>query len=132
MLSLANAMNDIDLLDFNKRTKKSLNRKSITYIAEPKLDGLGVNLTYANGVFIHGSTRGDGFQGEDITHNLKTIRTIPLTLRNNDEEIPAYIEIRGEVFIEKKDFLKLNKLQNKKGEQVFANPRNAAAGSLRH
>ena len=131
MLSLANAMNDIDLLDFNKRTKKSLNRKSITYIAEPKLDGLGVNLTYANGIFIHGSTRGDGFQGEDITHNLKTIRTIPLTLRNKDEKVPAYIEIRGEVFIEKKDFLKLNKLQNKKGEQVFANPRNAAAGSLR-
>ena len=131
MLSLANAMNEIELLDFNNRTKKTLNEKSITYVAEPKLDGLGVNLTYVDGIFIHGCTRGDGFKGEDITHNLKTIKTIPLTLQCKQVEAPSYIEIRGEVFIEKEAFLKLNKLQNKKGEQVFANPRNAAAGSLR-
>ena len=131
MLSLANAMNDIELLDFNNRTEKALNKKSITYVAEPKLDGLGVNLAYVDGIFIHGSTRGDGLKGEDITHNLKTIKTIPLTLQCKGEKAPSYIEIRGEVFIKKRDFLKLNKLQNKKGEQVFANPRNAAAGSLR-
>ena len=131
MLSLANAMTDVELLDFINRTEKTLNKKSITYVAEPKLDGLGVNLAYVDGKFIHGSKRGDGSRGEDITHNLKTIKTIPLTLQCKRKEAPSYIEIRGEVFIEKEDFLKLNKLQNKKGAQVFANPRNAAAGSLR-
>mgnify|MGYP001242365440 FL=1 len=131
MLSLSNAMNSSELLDFHTRTKKILNQKSITYVAEPKLDGLGVALTYSNGSLLHGATRGDGFNGEDITHNLKTIRSIPLKLRDVGETVPSYIEIRGEVFIEKTNFLKLNKSQNKKGEQVFANPRNAAAGSLR-
>lgn len=131
MLSLANAMNANELLDFNNRIKKILNQKSITYVAEPKLDGLGVNLTYNNGIFIHGATRGDGFKGEDITHNLRTIKTIPLKLRSKEIKIPSYIEIRGEVFIEKKHFYKLNMLQEKKGEQPFANARNAAAGSLR-
>ena len=131
MLSLSNAMNSSELLDFHNRTKKILNQESITYVAEPKLDGLGVALTYSNGSLLHGATRGDGFNGEDITHNLKTIRSIPLKLRDVGETIPSYIEIRGEVFIEKINFLKLNKSQNKKGEQVFANPRNAAAGSLR-
>ena len=131
MLSLSNAMNSSELLDFHNRTKKILNQESITYVAEPKLDGLGVALTYSNGSLLYGATRGDGFNGEDITHNLKTIRSIPLKLRDVGETIPSYIEIRGEVFIEKINFLKLNKSQNKKGEQVFANPRNAAAGSLR-
>ncbi len=131
MLSLSNAMNSSELFDFHNRTKKSLAQKSITYIAEPKLDGLGVTLTYSNGSLIHGATRGDGFNGEDITHNLKTIKSIPLKLRDVERKIPTYVEIRGEVFIEKKSFLKLNKLQAKKGEPVFANPRNAAAGSLR-
>jgi len=131
MLSLSNAMNSNELFDFHNRTKKILNQKLITYIAEPKLDGLGVTLTYSNGSLLHGATRGDGFNGEDITHNLKTIRSIPLKLRNVGRKIPTYIEIRGEVFIEKKNFLKLNNLQNKKGKQIFSNPRNAAAGSLR-
>ena len=131
MLSLSNAMNSSELFDFHNRTKKNLGKKSITYIAEPKLDGLGVTLTYSNGSLIHGATRGDGFNGEDITHNLKTIRSIPLTLRNVGRKVPVYIEIRGEVFIEKKNFIKLNKLQHKKDKQIFANPRNAAAGSLR-
>ena len=80
---------------------------------------------------LHGATRGDGNNGEDITHNLKTIKSVPLKLRDVGKEIPTFIEIRGEVFIEKKNFLKLNKLQTKTGDQVFANPRNAAAGSLR-
>ena len=78
MLSLSNAMNSSELFDFHNRTKKNLGKKSITYIAEPKLDGLGVTLTYSNGSLLHGATRGDGFNGEDITHNLKTIRSIPL------------------------------------------------------
>ena len=131
MLSLSNAMNSNELFDFHNRNKKTLNQKSITYVAEPKLDGLGVTLTYSNGSLLHGATRGDGINGEDITHNLKTIKSIPLKLRDVGKEIPTYIEIRGEVFIEKKNFLKLNKLQTKTGDQVFANPRNAAAGSLR-
>ncbi len=131
MLSLSNAMNSSELFDFHNRTIKGLGQKSITYIAEPKLDGLGVTLTYSNGSLIHGATRGDGFNGEDITHNLKTIKSVPLRLRDVERKIPTYVEIRGEVFIEKKNFLKLNKLQTKKGEPVFANPRNAAAGSLR-
>ena len=131
MLSLSNAMNSSELFDFHNRTKKNLGKKSITYIAEPKLDGLGVTLTYSNGSLLHGATRGDGFNGEDITHNLKTIRSIPLKLRDVGRKVPVYIEIRGEVFIEKKNFIKLNKLQQKKDEQIFANPRNAAAGSLR-
>ena len=131
MLSLSNAMNSSELFDFHNRTKKNLGKKSITYIAEPKLDGLGVTLTYSNGSLVHGATRGDGFNGEDITHNLKTIRSIPLKLRDVGRKVPVYIEIRGEVFIEKKNFIKLNKLQQKKDEQIFANPRNAAAGSLR-
>ncbi len=131
MLSLSNAMNSSELLDFHNRTKRSLHQKSITYIAEPKLDGLGVTLTYSNGSLLHGATRGDGLNGEDITHNLKTIKSVPLKLRDIERKIPTYIEIRGEVFIEKDNFFKLNKLQTKKGEQVFANPRNAAAGSLR-
>ena len=131
MLSLSNAMNSNELFDFHNRNKKTLNQKSITYVAEPKLDGLGVTLTYSNGSLLHGATRGDGINGEDITHNLKTIKSVPLKLRDVGKEIPTFIEIRGEVFIEKKNFLKLNKLQTKTGDQVFANPRNAAAGSLR-
>ena len=131
MLSLSNAMNSNELFDFHNRNKKTLNQKSITYVAEPKLDGLGVTLTYSNGSLLHGATRGDGNNGEDITHNLKTIKSIPLKLRDVGKEIPNYIEIRGEVFIEKENFLKLNKRQAKTGEQIFANPRNAAAGSLR-
>ena len=107
MLSLANAMNANELLDFNNRIKKALNQESITYVAEPKLDGLGVTLTYNNGIFIHGATRGDGFKGEDITHNLRTIKTIPLKLRSKEIKIPSYIEIRGEVFIEKNIFTNL-------------------------
>ena len=131
MLSLSNAMNIDELTAFHNRTKNTLDKESITYIAEPKLDGLGVALTYSNGSLFHGATRGDGYKGEDITHNLRTIRSIPLELRNSEKKEPSLIEIRGEVFIEKNDFLKLNKLQEKKGKPSFANPRNAAAGSLR-
>ena len=98
-------MNIDELTAFHNRTKKSLDRQSVTYIAEPKLDGLGVSLLYSNGAFLHGATRGDGYKGEDITHNLRTISSIPLELRNSEKKAPPLIEIRGEVFIEKNDFL---------------------------
>ena len=131
MLSLANAMNHDELRAFHNRIKKALNEDSIIYAAEPKLDGLGVELVYENGKLAHGSTRGDGFQGEDVTHNLRTIRSIPLTLRNHKLSFPKILEVRGEVFMSKRDFVQLNKEQESEGKSSFANPRNAAAGSLR-
>ena len=131
MLSLANAMNEAELVAFDERMQKGLDQESVTYMAEPKLDGLGVELVYENGTFIHGSTRGDGFTGEDITHNLKTIRGIPLSLRTNDLPAPPLLEIRGEVFIRKDDFKDLNEKRELNEKSAFANPRNAAAGSLR-
>ena len=131
MLSLANAMNEAELVAFDGRIQKGLDQESVIYMAEPKLDGLGVELVYENGTFIHGSTRGDGFMGEDITHNLKTIRGIPLSLRTNDLPAPPLLEIRGEVFIRKNDFKDLNEKQELNEKSAFANPRNAAAGSLR-
>ena len=131
MLSLANAMSEAELVAFDGRIQKGLDQESVIYMAEPKLDGLGVELVYENGTFIHGSTRGDGFTGEDITHNLKTIRGIPLSLRTNDLPAPPLLEIRGEVFIRKNDFKDLNEKQELNEKSAFANPRNAAAGSLR-
>ena len=131
MLSLANAMNQDELVTFNQRIQKGLEKDSITYVAEPKLDGLGVELVYKFGKFIHGSTRGDGITGENITHNLKTIFGIPLSLRSDQIPPPSLLEVRGEVFIRKEDFSILNKKQESNGKPIFANPRNAAAGSLR-
>jgi DNA ligase (NAD+) len=132
MQSLANAMTDEELIAFDKRVQKLLDTDDdINYIAEPKLDGIGVELVYNNGVFMHGSTRGDGITGEDITQNLKTIKAIPLKLRNENQTIPPILEIRGEVFITKSGFNELNINQEKQGGKPFANPRNAAAGSLR-
>jgi len=130
MLSLSNAMNNDELILFDERMKKLLNSSNdIEYMAEPKLDGIGVELIYEGGVFATGLTRGDGFEGEDITQNLRTIRSLPLKLLG--QEHPKLLEIRGEVFIRKKDFKKLNKDQESNNSQLFANPRNAAAGSLR-
>ena len=129
MLSLSNAMNSNELKLFHTQMEKSLGEK-IEYVGEPKLDGLAVELIYENGFFVNGSTRGDGYLGEDITDNLKTIRAIPLVLENN-YQIPKLLEIRGEVFINHKDFKNLNKKRSEKGERIFANPRNCAAGSLR-
>jgi DNA ligase (NAD+) len=131
MLSLANAMNEGELNGFDKRLKKELNLESIQYIGEPKLDGLGVELIYEKGIFVQGLTRGDGFTGEDVTHNLKTLKSIPLILRESETSIPDILEVRGEVFILKKRFQKLNIRQEEKKKPLFANPRNAAAGSLR-
>ena len=132
MQSLSNAMSNEELIAFDKRVQKLLDTNSdINYIAEPKLDGIGVELIYLNGVFAYGSTRGDGITGEDITQNLKTIRAIPLKLRNVKQPIPITLEIRGEVFMTKVSFNKMNSKRETVGEKLFANPRNAAAGSLR-
>ena len=130
MLSLSNAMNNEELRSFNERIKKLLETKSqIEYMAEPKLDGIGVELIYQDGVFLKGLTRGDGFEGEDITQNIRTIKSVPLKLIGKN--FPDLLEVRAEVFIKKTDFKKLNENQMNKGLQIFANPRNAAAGSLR-
>lgn len=132
MLSLANAMNEDELAAFDTRVKKGLDtEKDLEYMAEPKLDGLAVELVYENGFFVNGSTRGDGITGEDITQNLKTIAAIPLSLRKNGQKTPPLLEVRGEVFITKDGFKKLNRNQEKEELSPFANPRNAAAGSLR-
>ena len=132
MMSLANAMSDEELSAFDERLKKALDDMAdIEYVSEPKLDGLAVELIYENGTFVNGSTRGDGTSGEDITANLKTIKAIPLALRHDKRSIPRLLEVRGEVFIRKSDFKSLNAQREKSGESPFANPRNAAAGSLR-
>lgn len=130
MLSLENAFNDEELREFQQRLQRFLQDSTqFHYIAEPKLDGLAVELVYEKGLFTKGSTRGDGRTGEDITANLKTIQTIPLRLHSL--EPPALLEVRGEVFIGNSDFKKLNEERIATGEPPFANPRNAAAGSLR-
>lgn len=125
MLSLANAFNEQDLRDFDRRVKQTIGDK-YSYVCELKIDGLAISLRYEQGLFVQGSTRGDGTIGEDITSNLKTIRSIPLRLNEN-----INIEVRGEAFMPKKSFEALNKVKAEKGEEPFANPRNAAAGSLR-
>ena len=125
MMSLNNAFNKNDLIDFDNRLKK-LTTQPIQYMVELKIDGLAINLRYEEGRFIQGATRGDGVIGEDITHNLKTIKSIPLKLNE-----PLNIEVRGECYMPKKSFFELNEAREAEGENVFANPRNAAAGSLR-
>ena len=133
MLSLENAFGPEDLTDFEERLFRFLqSRTPISYMTEPKLDGLAVELVYEEGLFILGSTRGDGSVGEDITLNLRTIPTIPLRLLTQPgEKAPSRLEVRGEVFIGLDDFKKLNGERTKAAEPLFANPRNAAAGSLR-
>lgn len=132
MLSLANAFSVEDILDFDSRIRRLAQIDAIDYVAEPKLDGLAVNLIYENGLFLRGATRGDGSTGEDVTQNLKTISSLPLMMRKHDAyPLPEWIELRGEVYMEKLPFEKLNRRREKRGEDPFANPRNAAAGSLR-
>lgn len=132
MLSLANAMDESELIAFYNRVVKDLPDESrIDWVAEPKIDGLGVEVVYENGVFVHGSTRGDGYVGENITHNLKTIGSIPLAIRTMAIPAPERLEVRGEVFIKRRDFQTLNQKRQAENKPPFANPRNAAAGSLR-
>lgn len=132
MLSLSNAFTQEEAIDFDRRVKKFLGTTDdIEYVVEPKIDGLGISLIYENGVFTKGATRGDGVTGEDVTINLKTIKSIPLRLLEEKEKAPQRIEIRGEVYMKIKEFERLNKERQKRGEPLFANPRNAAAGSVR-
>jgi DNA ligase (NAD+) len=130
MLSLANSYSTEDILDFDLRVKKFLrNEAPVEYFAELKLDGLSMELVYVDGVLVRALTRGDGTVGEDVTHNIKTIKTIPLKLKT--KQPPKLLEVRGEVLIFKKDFLDMNQNYEELGENTFANPRNAAAGTVR-
>lgn len=131
MLSLGNIFNFEDLVEFDKGVRSRLPNTQIEYDVELKFDGLAVSLWYENGKFIRGVTRGDGETGEDITENVKTIRNLPLMLSHPTESIPELLEVRGEVLMPKGGFEKYNKIAEEKGERKFANPRNAAAGSLR-
>ncbi len=132
MLSLQNAMTVEEVIDFDRRVRKLLDVDQVDYVMEVKIDGLAVELVYTDGLLTLGSTRGDGFTGEDVTQNLKTIRAIPLRLVGSDgTPVPARLEVRGEVYMGKKEFLALNEKRELSGEPLFANPRNAAAGSIR-
>jgi len=129
MLSLSNAFSDDEIIDFDERARNKLKVKSIEYSAEPKLDGLAISLLYEKGILTQALTRGDGVSGEDVTQNVRTISCIPLKLIG--AKYPSVLEVRGEVILSKKGFENLNKLQLKENKKIFANPRNAAAGSLR-
>ncbi len=131
MLSLDTALEKEEITKFYERIKKELDLKNVDYTAEPKLDGLSVELIYEDGVFIKGSTRGDGINGEDVTENIKTIGAVPLLLRDNELKPPKMIAVRGEVIMNISDFENYNKQLIQQNEQPMANPRNAAAGSLR-
>jgi DNA ligase (NAD+) len=126
MQSLNDVFSEEELFTFDEKVRQAVGN-DVEYVVEKKIDGLSVSLEYENGTFTRGSTRGDGIVGEDVTQNLKTVKSIPLKLNEN---IP-FIEVRGEVFIPRKDFIKINEEQEEAGQPLFANPRNAAAGSLR-
>lgn len=129
MLSLSNAFETEELDDFYQRVRGRLESETVEYAAEPKMDGLAISLLYEQGLLVRGATRGDGHRGEDVTQNIKTIPTVPLRLRGHD--YPQILEVRGEVFMPKAGFEKLNQQYRASGEKTFANPRNAAAGTLR-
>jgi DNA ligase (NAD+) len=129
MLSLNNAFTEEDVVAFDRRAREGLRKDEIEYAAEPKFDGLAISLVYERGRFARGATRGDGQTGEDVTGNLRTVRSVPLRLRG--ARTPASIEIRGEVVMYKADFERINARQRERGEKEFVNPRNTAAGALR-
>lgn len=130
MLSLDNAYNDDDLRAFDERVRKGLEiEESPTYVAELKIDGLSMALTYDDGRLVRGATRGDGTRGEDVTQNVRTVRAIPLSLRGGPK---GRIEVRGEVYLPKKNFARINQEQEEAGEPLYANPRNTAAGTMRN
>ncbi|CAK8723712.1 MAG: DNA ligase (NAD+) [Candidatus Electronema aureum] len=132
MLSLDNIFAAEELEGFEERIRRRLNSsEQLTWTAEPKMDGLAVELIYEHGLFVEGSTRGNGLVGENITANLRTVRNIPLRLLASDKNLPARLAVRGEVFLPRRDFAALNQQRAEQGEPLFANPRNAAAGSLR-
>lgn len=129
MLSLGNAFDDAEVSAFGRRVNEKLDNEKVVFTAEPKLDGLAISLLYENGVLVRAATRGDGMTGEDVTQNVRTINSIPLHLLGDD--YPQTLEVRGEVYMPKAGFEALNERQRAAGDKPFANPRNAAAGSLR-
>jgi DNA ligase (NAD+) len=130
MLSLDNAYDQEDLRAFDERVRKGLSLdRSPAYVAEMKIDGLSMALTYENGKLVRGATRGDGIRGDEVTQNVRTVRAIPLSLKGGPKE---RIEIRGEVYLPKKNFERINKEQEEAGEPLYANPRNTAAGTMRN
>ena len=129
MLSLDNAFSDDELADFDRRVRDRLGVDAVEYAAEIKLDGLAVSLRYEQGKLVQAATRGDGTRGEDVTQNVRTIHSVPLRLMGTG--YPAGLEVRGEVYMTRAGFARLNATQEERGEKTFANPRNAAAGSLR-
>jgi len=128
MLSLSNSYNFDELIDFDKRVNSLLGGEKYEYVCDLKFDGLAVTLIYENGKLVRGATRGDGTKGDDVTQNIKTIRSVPLNLKSGKYK---NIEVRGEVFIQKEDFVRINEEQEIRGEKIFANPRNTAAGTLK-
>jgi DNA ligase (NAD+) len=132
MQSLNNCFSEEELDEFDRRVREGLGLEAVTYVAEPKLDGLAVSLSYENGVFVQGATRGDGETGEDITANLRTIRALPLALhRAQGQAMPKLLEVRGEVYLPRAGFDRMNAEAAARGDKLYVNPRNAAAGSLR-
>ena len=131
MLSLGNAFSNNELILFDQRVKNILQIDTVQYVVEHKIDGLAINLIYENGKLVKAATRGDGSIGEDVTANIRTIKAIPLELNAEEVEIPEFLEVRGEVYLPKKEFIRLNKERQANDEALFANCRNAAAGSLR-
>lgn len=131
MLSLSNAFDENGVRSFDRRVQALIGSDRVVYVAEPKLDGLSVELVYENGLFVRGSTRGDGVRGEDVTANLRTVRGIPLRLQSTHHRIPRLLEVRGEVYVETAALERLNRERERVGLDPFANPRNLAAGSLR-
>jgi DNA ligase (NAD+) len=129
MLSLDNAFSDQDVLDFDRRVRERLDVETVEYSAEPKIDGLAISLRYEDGRLVQAATRGDGTRGEDVTANVRAIRSVPLALRGS--HLPALLEVRGEVYMTRRSFEALNRRASERGEKTFVNPRNAAAGSLR-
>ena len=132
MLSLANARNEDELRAWAKRVERNLERldiegSEIRYVTEPKVDGLAISLTFENGVLVRGATRGDGRFGEEVTHNLRTMKSIPLSI----DGAPELVEVRGEVYLPLAGFARVNEQRAQDGEATFANPRNAAAGTIR-
>ncbi|MFQ5695128.1 MAG: NAD-dependent DNA ligase LigA, partial [Terriglobia bacterium] len=134
MMSLDNAYSFDELREFDRRVRETSGRKSVDYVCEHKFDGFSLSVVYEGGRYARAVTRGDGREGEDVTPNVKTIRAVPLTIakdRQRKAKLPAGFEVRGEVIMTRKAFERMNREQEARGERVFANPRNAAAGSVR-
>jgi DNA ligase (NAD+) len=131
MMSLDNTYSADEIRQFDQRVRKAIKGEDVEYVVELKYDGVSISLTYENGIWTRGATRGDGTEGDDVTNNLKTIRSIPLSFSEDVKKVPSLIEVRGEVYMTRKGLDEINREKEKSGEEPFANPRNAAAGSLK-